>query len=114
MGLVPLKVAIWGPFVLINFGVMSNEGLDTKAVGNEWLGSAAEILSANGVDTSLKYVCRRAYALECNWKVWLEHSLPILSTYWIKILYLSYVILIPSFKKEKKHKWCTKTTLRHS
>lgn len=69
MGLVPLKVAIWGSFVLINSGVMSNDNLDSKGMGNEWLGDAAEIMSANGVDTSLKYVCRRTYMLECNWKV---------------------------------------------
>ncbi|KAI3443396.1 hypothetical protein Pfo_000061 [Paulownia fortunei] len=76
MGLVPLKIAIWGPFVLINFeGVMQKEGLGTEAVGNEWLGSAADILGANGVDTSLDYVCRRVYTLECNWKVFCDNYL---------------------------------------
>ncbi|PIN19115.1 Choline monooxygenase [Handroanthus impetiginosus] len=77
MGLVPLKVATWGPFVLINFegGVMPKEGLDTKAVGDEWLGAAAEILSTNGVDTSLDYVCRHVYTLECNWKVFCDNYL---------------------------------------
>lgn len=69
MGLVPIKVAIWGPFVLINFGATSNDSPYSEGVGNEWLGDAAEILSANGVDTSLKYLCRRTYILECNWKV---------------------------------------------
>ncbi|KAK6139794.1 hypothetical protein DH2020_026470 [Rehmannia glutinosa] len=76
MGLVPLKVAVWGPFVLINFdGVSPNEDPGTEAVGNEWLGSAAEILSSSGVDTSLDYVCRRVYTLECNWKVFCDNYL---------------------------------------
>ncbi|KAH6837914.1 choline monooxygenase [Perilla frutescens var. hirtella] len=75
MGLVPLRVAIWGPFVLINFGVKSNDSPNLKGVGNEWLGDAAEIMSANGVDTSLKYVCRRTYMLECNWKVFCDNYL---------------------------------------
>ncbi|KAK6139762.1 hypothetical protein DH2020_026522 [Rehmannia glutinosa] len=75
MGLVPLKVAVWGPFVLINFdGVSPNEDPGTEAVGNEWLGSAAEILSSSGVDT-LDYVCRRVYTLECNWKVFCDNYL---------------------------------------
>ncbi|XP_057786327.1 choline monooxygenase, chloroplastic [Salvia miltiorrhiza] len=75
MGLVPLKVAIWGPFILINFGVTSNDSHDSEGVGNEWLGDAAQILSANGVDASLQYVCRRTYTLECNWKVFCDNYL---------------------------------------
>ncbi|KZV50441.1 choline monooxygenase, chloroplastic [Dorcoceras hygrometricum] len=71
MGLVPLEVAIWGPFVLINFskGMRHEEDVDNEAVGNEWLGSTADILSNNGVDTSLDYICRRTYTIECNWKI---------------------------------------------
>ncbi|CAA0821443.1 Choline monooxygenase- chloroplastic [Striga hermonthica] len=76
MGLIPLKVAIWGPFVLINLDeVRTNEYIDTKAVGNEWLGSAAGVLSSGGVDTSLDYVCRRIYTLDCNWKVFCDNYL---------------------------------------
>ncbi|KAK4483759.1 hypothetical protein RD792_010961 [Penstemon davidsonii] len=76
MGLVPLKVVVWGPFILINFEeVLSKENVDTKTVSNEWLGSTAEMLSANGVDTSLDFVCRRVYTLECNWKVFCENYL---------------------------------------
>ncbi|GFP91783.1 choline monooxygenase chloroplastic [Phtheirospermum japonicum] len=76
MGLVPLKVAIWGPFVLISFdGVLPNEHFDTENVSNEWLGIAAEILSTNGIDTSLDYVCRRVYTLDCNWKVFCDNYL---------------------------------------
>ncbi|XP_073034468.1 choline monooxygenase, chloroplastic [Primulina eburnea] len=77
MGLVPLKVAIWGPFVLINFNEETrHEGeVDSQVVGDEWLGSTAEILSNNGVDTSLDYVCRRTYTIECNWKVFCDNYL---------------------------------------
>lgn len=71
MGLVPLRVAIWGPFVLVNFenGVAPKDVPDSKAVSNEWLGTAEDLLSANGVDTLLDFVCRRVYNLDCNWKV---------------------------------------------
>ena len=50
-------------------------------VGSEWLGSCSEFLGANGVDSSLSYLCRRVYDIECNWKVtvldlllWLKSS----------------------------------------
>ncbi|KAL7137124.1 hypothetical protein ABFS83_10G072300 [Erythranthe nasuta] len=77
MGLVPIRVAAWGPFVLVNFedGATPNEILDNKTVSSEWLGSAAEVLSANGIDSSLDYVCRRVYTLECNWKVFCDNYL---------------------------------------
>ncbi|KAL2553917.1 Choline monooxygenase [Forsythia ovata] len=76
MGLIPLKVAIWGSFVILNFeGVLTKEDLDTSVVGDEWLGTSAELLSANGVDTSLDYVCRREYTIECNWKVFCDNYL---------------------------------------
>ena len=69
-GLVPLRVAIWGPFILLNIerrAFTQQHGDDD--VGMEWLGSTSDILSTNGVDTSLSYLCRREYTIECNWKV---------------------------------------------
>lgn len=42
---------------------------DTDIVEKEWLGSSSEQLSNNGVDSSLSFVCRRDYMIECNWKV---------------------------------------------
>ncbi|KAK1434804.1 hypothetical protein QVD17_00558 [Tagetes erecta] len=76
-GLVPLRVAIWGPFILLNFEtkVSSQKGYDDDDVGTEWLGSASKILSTNGVDTSLSYLCRREYTIECNWKVFCDNYL---------------------------------------
>ncbi|KAI8571382.1 hypothetical protein RHMOL_Rhmol01G0115700 [Rhododendron molle] len=75
-GLKPLKVAIWGPFVLLNMEQsFPQQGAGGKAVANEWLGSSSEILSTNGVDSSLSYVCRREYTIECNWKVFCDNYL---------------------------------------
>ncbi|KAI3786953.1 hypothetical protein L1987_41055 [Smallanthus sonchifolius] len=74
-GLVPLRVAIWGPFILLNLETeaFSQQGYDD--VGMEWLGSSSKILSTNGVDTSLSYLCRREYTIECNWKVFCDNYL---------------------------------------
>ncbi|XP_017254908.1 choline monooxygenase, chloroplastic isoform X2 [Daucus carota subsp. sativus] len=37
--------------------------------------SASEILSVNGVDSSLSYLCRQEYIIECNWKVFCDNYL---------------------------------------
>jgi len=68
-GLVPVKVATWGPFVLARFDDESTEGDAGDVVGDEWLGSASKLLSTNGIDTSLPHICRREYIINCNWKV---------------------------------------------
>ncbi|KAJ4845750.1 hypothetical protein Tsubulata_032863 [Turnera subulata] len=73
-GLVPLNVATWGPFVLLNLDKDSFPQQETE-VGKEWLGSCSEILSNNGVDSSLSFVCRRVYDIECNWKVFCDNYL---------------------------------------
>ncbi|KAL6977879.1 choline monooxygenase [Sarracenia purpurea var. burkii] len=75
-GLIPLKVAIWGPFVLLNLEqILPQQAADGNTIENEWLGSSSEILSTNGVDSSLSYVCRREYTIECNWKVFCDNYL---------------------------------------
>ncbi|CAK9327912.1 unnamed protein product [Citrullus colocynthis] len=76
-GLIPLPVATWGPFVLLNLdGKLSSElDVDEDKVAHEWLGSCADVLSLNGVDASLSYVCRREYTIECNWKVFCDNYL---------------------------------------
>ncbi|KAI0511118.1 hypothetical protein KFK09_011741 [Dendrobium nobile] len=76
-GLLPLNVASWGPFVLINVdkNMPIKQKVSSDVVGNDWLGSASQILSANGIDTSLEYVCRRKYTIECNWKVFCDNYL---------------------------------------
>ncbi|KAJ6742021.1 CHOLINE MONOOXYGENASE CHLOROPLASTIC [Salix viminalis] len=75
-GLKLLNVATWGPFVLLNLDkeiLPQQEADDT--VGSEWLGSCSEFLGANGVDSSLSYLCRRVYDIECNWKVFCDNYL---------------------------------------
>ncbi|KAG5594180.1 hypothetical protein H5410_035412 [Solanum commersonii] len=77
MGLVPVRVAIWGPFILVNFenGVLPKEEADVDLVGNEWLGNSSQILTDGGVDSSLSFLCRREYTIECNWKVYCDNYL---------------------------------------
>ncbi|KAK6942438.1 Rieske [2Fe-2S] iron-sulfur domain [Dillenia turbinata] len=77
-GLLPLNVASWGPFVLLNLEkkvLPQSEEAVSNIVGSEWLGSCSEILSTNGVDSSLKFVCRREYMIDCNWKVFCDNYL---------------------------------------
>ncbi|KAJ8568082.1 hypothetical protein K7X08_020804 [Anisodus acutangulus] len=77
MGLVPMRVAVWGPFILLNFenGVLPEQESDYDLVGNEWLGSSSQILADGGVDSSLSFLCRREYTIECNWKVFCDNYL---------------------------------------
>lgn len=42
---------------------------DVEIVESKWLGSSSDVLKNNGVYSSLSYVCRREYTIECNWKV---------------------------------------------
>ncbi|XP_021616862.1 choline monooxygenase, chloroplastic isoform X2 [Manihot esculenta] len=76
-GLIPLNVATWGPFVLLNVGKESSthQEVDGNMVESEWLGSCSDALKTNGVDSSLSYVCRRVYDIECNWKVFCDNYL---------------------------------------
>ncbi|XP_077222239.1 choline monooxygenase, putative (CMO-like) isoform X2 [Tasmannia lanceolata] len=76
-GLIPLNIATWGPFVLINLDkdIKPQPKVDSKVVENEWLGSCSRILSSNGIDSSLRHVCRREYTIECNWKVFCDNYL---------------------------------------
>ncbi|KAF2322280.1 hypothetical protein GH714_010244 [Hevea brasiliensis] len=70
-GLIPLNVATWGPFVLLNV-VKENsphQEVGGNMVENEWLGSYSDTLKTNGEDSSLSYVCSRVYDIECNWKI---------------------------------------------
>lgn len=77
MGLVPMRVAVWGPFILLNFenGVLPEQESNFDLVGNKWLGISSQILADGGVDTSLSFLCRREYTIECNWKVFCDNYL---------------------------------------
>ncbi|CAN0901379.1 Choline monooxygenase, chloroplastic, partial [Linum grandiflorum] len=80
-GLIPIDVAVWGPFVLLNLERNSSppkyddDDEDSNLVANEWLGSTSEILKAGGVDASRSYLFRREYTIECNWKVFCDNYL---------------------------------------
>ncbi|GKV11249.1 hypothetical protein SLEP1_g22516 [Rubroshorea leprosula] len=75
--LIPLKVATWGPFVLLNIDkeVSPKQEVDNDIIAHEWLGSCSELLCLNGADSSLAYLCRREYTIECNWKVFVDNYL---------------------------------------
>ncbi|KAK9697204.1 hypothetical protein RND81_08G021100 [Saponaria officinalis] len=73
-GLLPIRVATWGPFIVVNFGDLQAD-VDARFLEDEWLGSSAKLLSDNGVDSSLSYICRREYTLDCNWKVFCDNYL---------------------------------------
>ncbi|CAI0543808.1 unnamed protein product [Linum tenue] len=71
-GLIAIDVAVWGPFVLLNLERKMSPDYDVgdnDLVENEWLGSTSELLKCGGVDTSLSYLFRREYTIDCNWKV---------------------------------------------
>ncbi|KAH9616530.1 hypothetical protein KSS87_019433 [Heliosperma pusillum] len=73
-GLLPIKVVTWGPFVVVNVSASPDEA-DSQNLETEWLGNCSQLLSGNGVDSSLSYICRREYTLECNWKVFCDNYL---------------------------------------
>lgn len=70
-------MATWGPFVLLNMDseVSSNRDLHDDVIATDWLGSCSELLRLNGVDSSLNFICRREYTIECNWKVFCDNYL---------------------------------------
>ncbi|KAI4970791.1 hypothetical protein ZWY2020_001705 [Hordeum vulgare] len=68
------NVATWGPFVLARFDDSSQDTVH-DVVGDEWLGSASDLLSRSGINTSLPHICRREYIIECNWKVFCDNYL---------------------------------------
>ncbi|OAY65202.1 Choline monooxygenase, chloroplastic [Ananas comosus] len=76
-GLKSINVGTWGPFVLVNLDqkILNQQDITEDIVGKEWLGSASNLLSTNGIDTSLKHVSRREYTIECNWKVFCDNYL---------------------------------------
>ncbi|XP_030456390.2 choline monooxygenase, chloroplastic isoform X2 [Syzygium oleosum] len=76
-GLILLKVATWGPFVLLNFekDVSPDQEVESDTAAMEWTGSCVDILGNNCIDPSLTYLCRREYTLECNWKVFCDNYL---------------------------------------
>ncbi|KAF3591799.1 hypothetical protein DY000_02027585 [Brassica cretica] len=62
MGLKPLRVAVWGPFVLLKVTQATwkkEEDVESDGlVASEWLGSSVGRLSEGGVDSPLSFICR--------------------------------------------------------
>ncbi|CAM8936067.1 unnamed protein product [Rhodiola kirilowii] len=75
--LIPLKVAAWGPFILLNMreATSAQQSTDESTVENEWLGDCPEIQIIKGVHSSLRFICRRSYTMDCNWKVFVDNYL---------------------------------------
>lgn len=73
-GLIPIRAATWGPFVLISLAESkAAEGSSTAEEG--WLDSAGPILTTAGVNSSLHHVATREYVINCNWKVNIEYAI---------------------------------------
>src|SRR5262245_34290555 len=69
LGLVPVQVDTWGPFVFVNPD-MDAPGLDVA------LGSLPEVVAANGLDVdALRFHHRGAYEIQANWKIAIENYL---------------------------------------
>ena len=66
-GLVPIRLETWERFVLVN--------LDPDAAPlKEFLGKLADLAKPLGF-SELKFVERRSYTLDCNWKVYVDNFL---------------------------------------
>ena len=69
LGLVPVQVDTWGPFVFVNPD-MDAPPLDVA------LGSLPEVVAANGLDVdALQFHHRVGYELQANWKIAIENYL---------------------------------------
>lgn len=77
--LVPVTVEAWGPFVFVS---LSPPALPLAA----FLRPMAEELAQSGID-QLRFVARRVYDLECNWKVYCDNFLD--GGYHVNTLHLS-------------------------
>ena len=66
-GLVPIRLETWERFVFVN--------LDSNAAPlKEFLGKLADLAKLLGL-SELKFVERRSYTLDCNWKVYVDNFL---------------------------------------
>ena len=67
-GLVPVKVDTWENFVFVN--------LDGRAAAlRDFLGAVPGLVAPLRLAKKLKYFDRRVYALNCNWKVYVDNYL---------------------------------------
>jgi len=75
-GLKPIRVAEWGPFVMLRLG---DAGESSEDGPEAWMGAdvAAKISGNAWSDEpkSMRHVARREYRLRCNWKVFADNYL---------------------------------------
>lgn len=70
LGLVPVAVAEWGPFVF------ANGDPNPEVPFAEWLGDVPDLVAASGLDlTALTFDRRSEIEYACNWKVCVENFL---------------------------------------
>ena len=82
-GLKPIRVAEWGPFVMLRLGDPATEEEEEEEEEEEapieaWMGpDVAAKISASWSDDpkSMRFVARREYRLRCNWKVFADNYL---------------------------------------
>lgn len=75
-GLKPIRVAEWGPFVMLRLGDPTEE--EEEETPEAWMGpDVAAKISASWADDpkSMRFVARREYRLRCNWKVFADNYL---------------------------------------
>jgi choline monooxygenase len=72
-GLVPISIATWGPLVMLDLDGPAG-GADNPRDHEQDIAPLKEHLARAGFD-HLKWVERRAYTLNCNWKVFVDNSL---------------------------------------
>jgi hypothetical protein len=59
----------WGPWVFALLGSHTGLAVDDAPGVEDWLGEGGHVLAAAGAHDALKFVRRRVYDVQCNWKV---------------------------------------------
>jgi choline monooxygenase len=67
-GLVPIRVDTWENFVFVNLG-------GKAAALHDFLGEVPSLVAPLKISSNLHYFDRRIYALNCNWKVYVDNYL---------------------------------------
>ncbi|KAI5060463.1 hypothetical protein GOP47_0024883 [Adiantum capillus-veneris] len=75
-GLLPISIATWGPFVLLNFSLpCADLKLDHNAVDKDWLGDAHSAIESADINAELCHIATKEYLVNCNWKVFCDNYL---------------------------------------
>lgn len=101
MGLVPIPLKTWGPFVLLNFSKQPAPLPDD-------LDLLLKRLKKTEFE-KLKFICRRPYEFNCNWKVYVDNYLD--GGYHVDILHkgLAGQLAMDQYKTENFQSWTAQT-----